>query len=199
MYSTRLEGVADEVVTATGCDDPPVDAIEVAACCGLRVEFCGVRHAVLYDDVIYVTGTQRAVLTQLYIAHEIGHWALRRADMPWLVEEDATYIAGAILVPWRTLVRDVRRGWDLDALRAKYETAPASVIASRIAMARDGTAAIYDEGRLRRRVGPPHRLERELARAALESAEPVRVDDLTGAWPVFDGGRRRVIVLASNQ
>lgn len=119
--------------------------------------------------------------------------------MPWMVEEDATYIAGAILVPWRALVRDVRSGWHLDNLRAKYATAPASVIATRVALAREGSVAIYDGGRFRRRVGPAHRLERELVREALETERPVRLDDCTGAWPVFDGPWRRVIVLASNQ
>lgn len=197
MYSTRLEGVADEIVSATGCDDPPVDALEVAACCGLHVEFCDVRHAILYDGVIYVTRAPRANLVQLYVAHEVGHFGLKRAGMPWMVEQDATYIAGAILVPWRSLVRDVRPGWNLDTLRAKYSTAPASVIATRVAQVREGSAAIYDDGRFRRRVGPAHRLERELAREALETSLPVRLDDCTGAWPVFDGRWRRVIVLAA--
>lgn len=202
MHSTRLEGVAADVLSATGCDDPPVDAFELAACCGLHVELSDVRSALLYDETIYVSRRARVSRVQLMVAHEIGHWALRRADQPWQVEPDADYIAAALLVPWRSLARDLRGGWDLDRLRLRHPNAPASVIAARVAIFRDAGAAIYDGARLRRRIGPAildisH--ERQIASEAIETGRPVRLDDRTGAWPVIDGRWRRAVVLAASQ
>lgn len=196
MYSTRLEGIAQDVLDASLCGEtPPVDAIELAACCGLHVEYSNVRDALLYDDTIFVSRRISALQLHIKVAHEIGHFALRRARDE-NTEAAAEYLAGALMVPRRSLVVSLRRGWDLEELRATHAHAPASTIATRVAQVREGTAAVYDGGTLTRRIGPEHPREMELVRAAMQLGVPVRESDLAGAWPVFTGHFRRVIVLA---
>lgn len=194
-YSPRLEGIAAELLEAA-LVEPPLDAIELAASCGLEVRFSEVRDAVLFGQTIYVSRRARLSRAHLLVAHELGHWALARAGQADR-EADADYLAAALLVPRRALERDLRDGWDLDALRAVHVHAPASTIATRIAQLRDATAAIYDEGRLRRRVGPELVGERELVDEALVRERAVRLDATTGAWPVIDGRSRRVIVVGA--
>lgn len=194
MYSPRLEGIAADLLSSS-CTDPPVDALELAAACGLHVLISPVHGgALLYDGTIYVS--PRVSVTQLHerVAHEIGHWALERAREDDS-EEAADYLARALLLPRDALLRDLRHGWDLRALTAKYAFAAPSTVAVRVAELRAGTAAIYDYRMLARRVGPPHEAERDLLDAALRTSEPVRLDALTGAWPI--GPRGRVVVLAS--
>lgn len=185
--------------TAAGYEDAPVDAIELAACCGLDVVLSDVRESVLLGETIFVPRRARLSRVHGLIAHELGHWSLARVRQPD-DERDASYLAGALLVPWADLTRELRRGWDLDALRARHVHASAEMIARRIAQLRDAGVAIYDEGRLRMRAGrrdlaAPN--ERALVDEVLRERAPVRVDDLTGAWPVIDGARERVVVIAS--
>lgn len=196
MYSARLEGIAQDVLDASLCGEtPPVDAIELAACCGLHVEYSNVRDALLYDDTIYISRRISALQLHIKVAHEIGHFALRRAREE-NSEASADYLAGALMVPRRSLLVSLRGGWNLDELRALHAHAPATTIAARVAQVREGTAAVYDRGLLARRIGPEHPRELELMRAAMELGVPVRENDLAGAWPVFTGSCRRVIVLA---
>lgn len=195
MYSPRLEGIAQELLDVA-LMEAPVDAMELAACCGLEVRLSEIRDALLYDGTIYVSRRARISRIHLLVAHELGHWALARAAQADS-ERDADYLAGALLVPRRALERDLRSGWDLDALRAMHVHAPASTIATRIAQVREATAAIYDQGRLSRRVGPELASERELVARVLGEERAVRVDATTGAWPVIEGRSRRVIVVGS--
>ena len=113
-------------------------------------------------------------------------------------EASADYVAAALLVPRRSLVRELRAGWDFDALRSTHAHAPASTIAARVAQVREASAAIYDGTRLRRRVGPRRAGEVELRDAALASGKPIRIDERTGAWPVDAGPWRRVVVLQAD-
>lgn len=196
MYSTRLEGIAGDLLATSLCEDtPPVDAFELAACCQLEVRLSDVKDALLYGDTIYLS--RRASIHQVHklVAHEIGHWAQRR-DGAEDTEEGADYLAGALLVPRAPLLRALRGGWDLNALRAQHRNAPASLIAQRVAQLREATAAIYDGRKLHRRVGPPHPAE-HLVSEVLATDQPVRIDDCTGVWPVIAGSRRRVIVLGA--
>ena len=168
--------------------------MELAACCGLEVRLSEVRDALLYDGTIYVSRRARISRVHLLVAHELGHWALARAGQADN-ERDADYLARALLVPRVALERELRGGWDLDALRAVHVHAPASTIATRIAQLREATAAIYDQGRFSRRVGPELAGERELVDQVLVGERAVRVSATTGAWPVIDGRSRRVIVV----
>lgn len=197
MDVTRLEGIAEDLLAATLCGEaPPVDALELAACCGLEIVYSDVHGALLHGGAIYVSRRISIRLLHFAVAHELGHWAQLRDGLRDS-EEGADFLAGALLVPRRALVRELRAGWDLDALRRTHIHAPASTIAARVAHLREATAAVYDGTRLRRRVGPPDVREVELRDEALRSGRAVRVDDLTGAWPIDAGPWRRVIVLAA--
>lgn len=199
-YSTRCEGLAAELRTASGREGLPVNAFDIAGCCGLGPEYSDVHHdeALLYNGTIYVSRRMRPQRAHLKIAHELGHWTLARHGQPDS-ESDADYIGAALLVPWDDLRRGLRAGWDLDEQRARHPNAPASTIAMRIAQVREASAAIYDGRRLRRRIGTGVlEREREVVDEVLETQRAVRLDDLSGAWPVTDGAYRRVIVLASN-
>lgn len=198
MYSTRLEGIARNLLESSLCgEDGPVDAYELAAACGLHVEHSDLRGAVLMGDTIYLGRRTPAAQVHLRIAHEVGHWALER-DGQEQSEAAADYLAAALLVPREQLDRALRRGWDLEELRRRFRHAPASAIACRIAQIREATAAVYDDGRLRRRVGPAVPVEADLLAAAHAAEAPVRRDDRTGAWPLF-GAVRRVVVLAARE
>lgn len=174
-----------------------MNAFDIAGSYGLGPEYSDVHESVLYGGVIYVSRRLRPCRAHLMVAHELGHWTLKRHGQPDS-EDDADYIAAATLVPWDDLRRSLRTGWDLNEQRTRHPHAPASTIALRIAQVREATAAIYDERRLRRRIGS-RVLAREidLVDEVLATGQPLRIDDLSGVWPVSDGTHRRVIVLAA--
>lgn len=200
-----LEGIAADLLGETGCDDPPVCALELAQCCGLAVIHGTGAGAALVGDIILVPSKTRAVRRQGLIAHELGHWALARAGEPDS-EEGARFLAGALMLPRRPFERDLAAtSWDLRLLRARHLNASAEMIARRIVTLRDACCTIVDNGRVKARVVSPwlperfRRLstfERGLAALALETGETQRPDQLVWAVPVFDGQWRRVVVIA---
>lgn len=204
------EGIAVDVLSAAGCDETPVDALELAACCELRVQRePGVRRGnlVLDEQLIQVNPRLEGPRLHGTVAHEIGHWALVRAREP-NVEEGARYLAGALLLPRAIFMRDLRRTeWSLLRLRELHPNASAEMIARRLVQVRDAVASIWDNGRCSARVASPwlpservgrrtSSLERALADAALTTGEVQRPAPLVWAVPVFAGGHRRVIVIA---
>lgn len=194
-----LEGIAEDILRESLCEEPPVDALEVASCCGMEVVCSDVGEAILMGGAIFVPRRAGVGRVQKMVAHEIGHWGAARAGIED-TEEVADFIGAAILVPRRALVRELRAGWDLEALRRRHVYAPASLIADRIARVRQATAAVYDGQRLRRRTGPRQPIEVELRDEALATGLAVRVDDRTGAWPIDVGSSwRRVVVLIDTQ
>lgn len=204
MDPATWEGVAAEILSETGCDDPPVDALELADCCGVAVvEVAGVGGA-LSRDTIFVGRAVRRVRKHGLVAHELGHWALRRGGEDD-TEDGARFLAGAFLLPRQPFDRDLRSTWDVRALQAKHVNASAELIVRRIVSMRDAVATIWDEGRLRARiVSPwvtgfgkrPTPYEHELADRVLASGEPEQADDRVWAFPFFDGRYRRVITVA---
>jgi hypothetical protein len=197
-----LEGLAEYVLQRTGCDDPPVDAFDLADLCRLKIRYVPGRDAKIEGRIIKLGGDESIRHTRVHgrIAHEIAHYVLARFKHP-NTEPNARYLGAALLVPRRPLDRQLRRGWDLHALMARHLNASAELLARRIVDLRSNASlAIYDEGRFRYRVG--HRdlkpsNESELAAEALETRSAIRVDDLTGAWPICDATHRRVLVLAA--
>jgi hypothetical protein len=194
VYSTRLEGIAEDVLARTGCD-VPVDAFEVAARLGLTVELAhpraDVRDALIYDRTIFLSRRVAVSAVHQHVTHEVAHAAMW-ADGVDDTEEHANYLGAAILVPRRALIVALRAGWDLEALRRQHVNAPAALIAKRVALVREGTAAVYDGTRFVERVGPEQRVEAELRDRALATGRPARTSDCTGAWPL---GGKAVVVL----
>lgn len=201
------EGVALDVLEATGFERPPVDALELAGACGFDVR-PGERllRARRVGDLIEVNVKLRSVALHGAVAHELGHVALERAGEDDS-EDGARYLAGALMLPRRAFDRDLRTtAWDLEELRRRHPNASAEMIARRVVQLRDGVASIWDQGRCRARVASPWLderiagrrstpLERALAQRVLETGEAARPAALVSAIPVFSGHWRRVVVV----
>jgi hypothetical protein len=204
--SESWEGIAADVLEATGCDTPPVSALELAACCGIAVRLRPIARARMVRDTIEVSASVRPRRMHGLIAHELGHWALARAGEPDS-ELAARYLAGALMLPRRAFDRDlVTTGWSLEELQLRHPHASAEMIARRVTTMRDAVASIWDQGRCSARVASPwldelavgarpSRLERQLVERALERAEVQHPAPLVWALPVIDGPHRRVVVV----
>lgn len=197
------EGIARELLEQTGCDDGPVDALELAGLCGLKVRArCG--PASLRGDAIYVDLRGRDTRRQWEVAHELGHWALRRAGEP-SCERGADYVGAALLLPRKRYAHDLHAcDWDLAQLRVMHPHAPWSWLARRVTHVTEAAALVWDHGHCVSRVESPWRVgaryvptedEAALADACLASGEPIR-DGRAGAWPVFDRRWRRVVTIS---
>lgn len=194
-----LEGVAQWVLEQVGFDDPPIDALDLADLLTLTIRYvpgCGGSIRGKMIELGTSTPTRRV---HSVVAHECAHHVLASLGMT-NDEQHARYLGAALLVPRRALYRQLRAGWDLEALCSVHVNASAELLARRIVEVRqDAGLALYDRGRLRYRIG--HRLdvahERELVSVAHATAEPARIDARTGAWPVVVDGWRRVLVLAA--
>lgn len=199
------EGVAADVLGETGCDDPPVDAFELADCLGLEVRRSPDHDGHLVGDVVYVPMAARRVRRHGVCAHEMAHWCLDRAAED-NTEDAARYLSGALMLPRRPFDRDLcETAWDLRLLQQRHINASAEMIARRVVTMRDAVATVIDNGRVKARDASPwlherfrrlSRWERELADEVLESGETVRGDELVWAFPVFHGCWRRVVLVA---
>ncbi len=203
MDHEAWEGIALEVHRRHGFAES-VDAFDLAEELRLRIEWAPIAHAERFGRLI--TLPARAVRTvphdvQEALAHECGHVLLdEHGEMQ--SERAAWYLGAALMVPRAPLDRRLRRGWDLEGLLTLHPNVTAELLARRIVEVRRWAAslAVYDERRgFRYRTGraTPHPAERRLVREALESGSPARLDALSGAWPVVERGRRRVLLLAS--
>ncbi len=125
-------------------------------------------------------------------------------------ERGAQYVAGAVLVPGRELSPSLKLDWSIGRLQSIHKNASAEVIAHRIVQMRerDAVAAIFDNGRLKKRIASPwlpdpmakrlkklDALEQRLIDRALETGAEV-CDGLACAYPILDEpGHRRVVVV----
>jgi hypothetical protein len=202
------EGVASALLDETGCDDPPVDALELADCCGLSIVGWARPGAMLdrAQSLIRVNLGERSTRVHMSVAHEVAHWAQVRSGLP--DEEDAArWIGGALLLPRRVMLNDLRHtAWSIRALRERHTNASAEAIAVRIVQLRDAVATVIDNGRVTKRVASPwlsdprlrriSKWERELAAEALRDGTEVRGDELCYALPLVEGKHERVIIVA---
>lgn len=200
----HLEGIAAAVHDRAGVDGS-VDAFDLAARLGLRVEQIARRGATLTgDDVIEVDIRSRLTRQHGLVAHELGHWALDVHGEERLDEPAARFLSGALLVPRVQLERDLRATWRLDELMHRHPCASAEMIARRICELRDAVVTVIDNGRVRARIASPwlgtpprlSRFERELVEEALGSGDVVEAGALVHAMPLVEGNWRRVIVVA---
>lgn len=205
------EGAAAELSRETGCDEPPVDAFELADCCELEIEPAPIATAQLdhAKRLIKLNISMRPVRQHMSIAHEVGHFALIRGGLENTCPA-AIYMGGALMLPRTPFDRDLgRTAWSLTALRARHVNASATAIAVRITQLRDAVVSILDPtGRKKpwRVVSPwvaekrfrrVSAWERELARKAYEAGEELRGAELCYAVPLLEGppDEHRVIVV----
>lgn len=197
----QLEGIAAEVHDALGLPCP-MDAFVLAAALELAVRGWARGGGSLTGDTVRYPVKARVVRQHFVVAHEIGHWLLKRARIDigedeYAFEAEADYLAAVLLLPREVFEADRdRTGWDLFALRDLHPNAPASLIATRLCQLSPAAAAtVWDAGRLHRWTGAPDiALDRELVSLALEDERPAREGNVI-AWPVLDGRWRRVVVV----
>lgn len=191
------EGVARDLLESTGCDDPPVDAFELAACCGLEVRAKS-GPASLVGNVIRVDMRARQVRRHGQVAHELGHFALQRAGEE-NSEAGAVYIASALLLPRLRFDNDLRQTWDLYELMRRHPNASAEAIARRICAMRGTIASVWDHNRApillgRRRHNEPQIWETELVAQVRDTGNTQAQGRATG-WIFPERPWRRVVVV----
>lgn len=206
------EGVARDLLERAGADDPPVDAFEVAACWGFKIEPAAIATSSIDMDrrVIRLNVRARHERQQMSVAHELGHFGLVRGGLA-NDENGARYIGGAMLLPRAAMCRDLTRtAWSIAELRLLHPNASSTAIALRIVQIRDAVVTLIDprghqpEWRRhspgitdRRVVGASCAWERDLAARAWATGEEVRGDELCYAVTIPDdaGTEDRVIVV----
>jgi hypothetical protein len=223
-----LDAVAEELLGQTGIGVPPVDALAVAKRLGIVVAWddrqCGrARYVRLHDrwsdhmkPTILVRPEPRFERWQWAIAHEIGEHAAYRVFARWgidpretvvgLREQTANQLACRLLLPTAWFVRDAMAcGWDLPALKKRYDTASHELIARRmLECGQPIVISIFDCGRLSFRHGnlpgdapPPSSVEMSCWRYAHLQARKRRICDgatTVQCWPVHENGWRREIL-----
>lgn len=198
------EGVAIGVLRQLHDPDPPISAFALAKALGLRVQSAPISHARLVGDVVQINVKVRRERQHGLIAHELGHWALRRAGEPD-GEMAASYVGAALMLPRTPFQADLRAtGWDLRQLRAKHVNCSAELIARRIVTLRDAVVSIWDNGRLKGRVWSPwlpegyrriSAFERRLAADVLDRGETIEAGPLLWGFAVFENTWRRAITV----
>lgn len=199
------EGAAAELLDAT-CTTAPVDVLELAALCGLEVR---PGRGCTEGRAIFVDLRARPERLQGQVAHELGHLALERAGIEQS-ERGATYVGGALRLPRREMLRDLREtAWSITALRERHPHASATAIAVRITQLRTAAMALFDpHGRTpawrvagdsvgRDLAARPTALEHELAVEAWMAQREVRRGELLVATPLphYTDGEHRVLVV----
>jgi hypothetical protein len=204
------EGAAAELLDAT-CTTAPVNVLDLAAACGLDVQYWARAGAKTDLDAatVWVESRARPERLQGLVAHELGHVALDRAGLEQS-ERGATYVGGALRLPRREMLRDLREtAWSLEALRARHPHASATAIAVRITQLRTACLALFDpNGRTppwrvagetigRDLAARPTALEHELAVEAWVEQREVRRGELLVATPLphYTEGEHRVLVV----
>jgi hypothetical protein len=199
------EGLAIGALQELGEPDPPIDAFDLADRLGLRVELADIAEARLVGDVIQVNRYLRRERKHGKVAHELGHYLIKRdaklVDSEW----SASFVAGSLLLPRTEFVRDLREThWDVGALRAKHINCSAELIAKRIVSVRNAAVTIWDNGKLKERVISPElpkgykrlsKFERELAARVLASGESEQAGNLQWGFAIFSGAWKRVITV----
>ena len=202
----ELEQIATRTLDAVGAR-LPVDPDLVAFRLGLTVSDGGPGcEGLLFEELgqILVDETLRRERRAFAVAHELGHFLLRRAGRPDR-EQDANYVAAALLLPRDDFERHLRWfSWDLVRLRTLHRWASCEALARRIVALRQARAFVFDKP-LAAQMRPrwysipsglrPSPVEREAAREAALSGAPVNLDGSLSAWPVLEHDWHRVITL----
>lgn len=161
-----LEGIARDVLEETGCDDPPVDAFELAELMGFEVHWSPRAGARTIGRRIYVHSRSSVRRQHGLIAHELGHAAAERGGLDGRDEPAACFLGGALLVPRAALRRDLREGLDLERLYARHQHASLEMIARRVTQVTHAGGRIWDHGHLTRHFGEELALDIDAARTA---------------------------------
>lgn len=201
----ELEGLAEAALERSD-QGIPVDPDIVAHRLGLTVRTAPGCPGLLLGTTIVVDDAMRAERRAFAIAHELGHYLLRREGLADS-ERAANYTASALLLPRRDFEADLRRcGWDLLRLRARHRHASFEALARRIVALREARAFIVDRplrADARRRCysvpggSRPSAVERDAIEAALATGAPAEPYPGVTAWPVLEHHWHRVVTVAA--
>lgn len=125
-----MEGIAAEALHATGCDDPPVDALELAACLGLTVRAKAGRATLTWRTIRVDARLQGHRLHEA-VAHELGHYVLIAAG-EHDYEDAASYVGDALLLPRAAMCRALRECQTIQAIAAQHPNASEATILRRM-------------------------------------------------------------------
>lgn len=193
------EGVAAALLGELALDDCVLDPRVIAIACGLRLRPSPHEPACLVGMEIVYNPRERPTRQAGTIAHELGHFALRRYGEDD-DEQAATRVGAALLVPRRPLDAALRRlGWDLPELRGTFSHASHELIARRVLELREGGLIVRDSRRERLITSGflrdhDERDLRAAARAASESGHSAQIGDAR-AWAVVEPGFSRALAL----
>lgn len=190
---TLLEGIALDIHEGTG-GLLPVDAFELADLCGLSVRpWWRAQGALVHDEIRY-PARARFVRQHGVVAHELGHWALARADEEDC-EDSARYLAGALMLPRVPFLRDLAEtDWDLTKLRDRHPNASAEMIVVRMTQVSAATAWVWDNGKLARRYGIPAEAPHDVINEAVMLEGNIDIGPVR-AWTMIDRSHRRVLAV----
>lgn len=214
----HLEGIAREIHEETGAE-PPIDALDLADLCGVETipwrKAAGLlvlpghgARPVSRPTIFYPERAQH-VRRQGVTAHELGHYVAIRggvhpADLsdaePEVIaaaEAAADYLAGALMIPRRALIDDLRElDWDLLEVHARHPNASWQMLVIRCVQVAEASASIWDQGRCTRSYGVDSARLREHHEHVVRVLESGRAErGAVDAYPVFTPGFRRVVVV----
>lgn len=196
MHPTEdLEGISLRIHDELGVEPP--NAFAIAEQLGIEVRCWSKPHGRRQGDVIWCPRPLKVRETRRHgiVAHELAHWLLDAFGLDARCEPSARYLAGALMLPRARFLRDMERvDYDLEALRELHPNASAEMIVVRMTQLSSATAWVWDNGKLARQYGVDEDDVGELVDRVLTVETPVRDGEL-GAWPIFDGRWRRVIVV----
>jgi hypothetical protein len=195
----HLEGVAKEIHDETGVECP-VDAFVLADLCGLTCRPWSHAHGQIEGELIRYPAKARHTRQHGIVAHELGHWALRRGGCDDRDEAASRYLAGALLLPRAQFLADLAATeWDLFAMMSRHPNASAEMVACRMAQVSPAVASIYDEGHLTRRYVGEDAIEdaQDDARIAdrVLAGECCIRGELAAGYPLIDGRHRRAVII----
>ncbi len=138
------ESVACEIHEESGYLGGAIDAFVLAECCGLSIRPWPFPTACidLTSGTIRISMARSPRSKQRLVAHEIGHWALRRAGVEDS-EEAADYVALALLLPGCTVARDLAEVSSLDALLERHPNVSRRSLARRLVHLRAGSRLYF--------------------------------------------------------
>lgn len=171
-YTQLLDTIAEEVLQATGVEEPPVDPFRIARLLGIRVVWD--KH--LPERGRYVRlrpfgqqGSTPVIILQEHPRPERRYWAaahelgehlvyqvaeslglqLEQHNQGWR-ERVANHLAARVVLPTRWFSSDGQRlDWDLRALKLRYRTASHEAIARRmLEMEEPVIITVFDQGSL---------------------------------------------------
>lgn len=228
QFADCLDAVALEVLEEARLDRPPVDAFALARALEITVALDDhqrgrARYVRLKGhrgpnarSTIMLRPEPRCERRHWAVAHEIGeHVACRvfaalgvdpRETDTGAREAVANQMAGRLLLPTDWFAREAAEsGWDLVALKRRFQTASHELIARRmlefptpvIISIFDHCRLTFRRGNLPGRVPPPSPIELQCRQSAHQTVRPHRQDAdqySVQAWPIHEDGWPREIL-----